>query len=518
MENPLETDEGKARIDEAVAAAMNAQLSEAVHELSFQMKSVIQDSLTQIKSDILNEIEEKQAASNPTAPGAPTKNKSMKIKKENKEEIFRLPHRFNGFGDRNSDDDDASTISNLSNNSDIQFITALLNPKYKNPDAASKQEADRMAKIQEKYLNKIPILKYAEDEPEKHNYQSWKRAYIKYLSVLCPPLAETTRNFLSSIDIDAFIQNGDKVPFPKLPREDYPDLTKLSAMSAISASVSVDFDHLVDENTLTDIFPSLLQLHCFLQPNSDEDRSDSVAEFWNLRMGDENISQFGKKLRQAKEQINEQHGSVQISNQHLLAALKNGVKLGKQSEAFKDALLALRLQGKKLNFTSTITWLHHNRIKSSGAPSASAARFRGGGSGRGKGGKGRGGKGRGGGKNRGGISGTVTWKDSYYVVDGEEGEDTVTKPITQKQSNQPCFKQILEGKCNRKDCPYNHHFNIVDRRKDAGQNDSDQEENKASSSNSASSASSNPKVVTFSDQKNSNSAGAATSTWTNKDE
>ena len=63
---------------------------------------------------------------------------------------------------------------------------------------------------------------------------------------------------------------------------DYLDLGFINTqpmLLLISQIVSDDFIHLVDSETLTDIFPSLVNIHLCCAPNSSEDRTDALGNF-----------------------------------------------------------------------------------------------------------------------------------------------------------------------------------------------------------------------------------------------
>ena len=98
-------------------------------------------------------------------------------------------------------------------------------------------------------------------------------------------------------------------------------------MEAISSTVSDDFIHFVDEETLTDIFPSLLNIHFACNPNSSQDRTDALGRFWKMTMtkADRTLFKFGNRLKQAATNINEQFGSTVVTQEMLVAALKLGI-------------------------------------------------------------------------------------------------------------------------------------------------------------------------------------------------
>lgn len=372
-----------------------------------------------------------------------------------------------------SDDDDAADENGsvVSHASDVQFITKMLHPSFQNKDAITKQDQDRLKQVQDKFLQKIPLLQYSGVNEKTHNYAKWLKALLKYFSVLSPALAETTKVFLSTIDIDEFVQsdNPSSIVSPKIPEHSYPDLMKLLAYSAITNSLSTEFEALIEENTMTNIFPMLAVIHCFCQPNSSDDRTDAQAGFWLLRMvANENIFQFGKRVREQADVVNSQSSTVVITDEQMIACLKIGVKHGTQSDKFTQPLATLKLLHKKLNFQSTLTWLHNqsrtyedtkiNEQKFS--HSVSMARTRGGKSG--SRGGGRGGKF----ARKGGKGGKGDAKqNSYYVSTDDDGDEVITKEIKEKKLGQPCFNHIQlrnEGGCKRAKCPYDHNFNIVD--------------------------------------------------------
>lgn len=370
-------------------------------------------------------------------------------------------------------DDDVDVDDNgsvISQSSDVQFITKMLHPTFLNKDAITKQDQDRLKQVQDKFLQKIPMLQYSGVNEKTHNYTKWLKALLKYFSVLSPVLAETTKTFLSTIDIDEFVSdNPNSIVSPKIPEHSYPDLMKLLAYSAITNSLSTEFEALIEENTMTNIFPMLAVIHCFCQPNSSDDRTDAQAGFWLLRMvANENIFQFGKGVREQADVVNSQSPTVVITDEQMIACLKIGVKHGAQSDKFTQSLATLKLLHKKLNFQSTLTWLHNqsrtyedtkiNEQKFS--HSVSMARTRGGKSG--SRGARRGGKS----ARKGGKGGKGDAKqNSYYVATDDDGDEVVTKEIKERKLGQPCFNHIQlrnEGGCQRSKCPYDHNFNIVD--------------------------------------------------------
>ena len=188
-------------------------------------------------------------------------------------------------GIKNEVDSQSDAGSKSSHSSDVAFLKQLNKPQYKNADAVTKYEQDRLYKIQESLKANIPKLAYnkpdvsskpTQDEdalPLTHNYLQWQKALFKYYTSLSPVLAETTENFLNRLNVDDFIHGKKSIDFPEIENEDYPDLVKFQAMTAISTTVSEDFIHLVDEDSLVDIFPSLVNLHCTCRPNSADGRS-----------------------------------------------------------------------------------------------------------------------------------------------------------------------------------------------------------------------------------------------------
>lgn len=111
--------------------------------------------------------------------------------------------------------------------------------------------------------------------------------------------------FLNSADIDNFIQ-GNEPTYPTLDQSEYPDLTKLQAMTALQTSVSSDFEYLIDMESMVDIFPSLLRLHCTCRPNSDDDRAEELISFWDMKMtSKQTVSQFVSELLKAMKHYND---------------------------------------------------------------------------------------------------------------------------------------------------------------------------------------------------------------------
>ena len=298
------------------------------------------------------------------------------------------------------DDGDAQSNagSNSTNSSEVAFLKQFIKPQYKNADAVTKYEQDRLYKIQESLKANIPKLAYnkpdvssnptqdADAVPLTHNYLQWQKALFKYYTSLSPVLAETTENFLNQLNVDDFIHGKKSANLPPLTDEDYPDLVKFQAMTAISTTVSEDFVHLIDEDSLVDIFPSLVNLHCTCRPNSADGRSDEMASFWELRMQTgETAVKFGKRLMNAMKAFNSISPVDKISETMLASVLKNGVKKGAHSEQYSQALMTMKFKIQNPSFNSMLLWLDQNVDKTKSAPTqqASAVRTRGGGRDRG---------------------------------------------------------------------------------------------------------------------------------------
>ena len=418
-----------------------------------------------------------------------------------------------------SSDDDASvssSVSDKSNKSDVQFISHITRQRLTNDDAAIKQTFDQLNKIREKRLKAIPMLKFTEentdsfDGAQTHNYVKWLQNLLKFFATLSPQLANATKEFLASLDVDNYLTNSGKIQYPTLDEEDYPNLMKITAMDAISQTVSEDFIHLVDSETLTDIFPSLVNIHFCCAPNSSEDRTDALGRFWSLTMtkADRTIFRFSARLKKTSITINEQFGSTVVTQEMLVSALKIGVLKGEVSKGYTEALKSLRFNiasKNKYDFHMIVNLLHNLRDKTYDVVkhpqviendttqtqdhSASMAKTRGGLT-RGGGGKGRGGKGAG----RGGKGGKGRNRErNYYFNTSPTGEDVVTKEVTPKTGvNSPCFKQIKYGECNNNDCPFNHDFEVVDRRRKQKQRSTESKYDQDSSSSSSSSANTSP--------------------------
>ena len=412
-----------------------------------------------------------------------------------------------------SSDDDTSVSSNVSdksNKSDVQFISHITRQRLTNDDAAIKQTFDQLNKIREKRLKAIPILKFTEentdsfDGAQTHNYVKWLQNLLKFFATLSPQLANATKEFLASLDVDNYLTNSGRIQYPALDEEDYPNLMKITAMDAISQTVSEDFIHLVDSETLTDIFPSLVNIHFCCAPNSSEDRTDALGRFWSLTMtkADRTIFRFSARLKKTSITINEQFGSTVVTQEMLVSALKIGVLKGELSKGYAEALKSLRFNiasKNKYDFHMIVNLLHNLRDKTYDVVkhpqviendttqtqdhSASMAKTRGGLT-RGGGGKGRGGKGAG----RGGKGGKGrNIERNYYFNTSPTGEDVVTKEVTPKTGvNSPCFKQIKYGECNNNDCPFNHDFEVVDRRRKQKQRSTESKYDQDSSSSSSS--------------------------------
>lgn len=365
-----------------------------------------------------------------------------------------------------------------SNDSDVEFISSMLKPDYKNKDMAIKASQDRLKSIQEKYYNKIPMLSYKKSDADDptvelmHNYNKWVVALLKYFSVICPPLEQETTLFLRSIDIDQFLSTGESPSEPFIDPDVYSEFTQLQARSTIESKVSEDFEELVDQDSMVNIFPTLLNIHCFCKPNSDDERSEAVSAIWSSTLGEhEKISTYAARLKKQRKSINEQYLKEKVTMEDLGIIMKRGVLSSQQGDKFKEAYSMMKYRERKPAFEHQVIWLHHNRSNRT-TQQSSAVRMRGGGRGNSRGnsrgarggrGRGKGSKGRG--KGRKGQSrdpeGAV-WNDSYYAIEDEEGNTLITKPVADRRASQPCFTKFEDGKCEDPECPYSHAFNLVE--------------------------------------------------------
>ena len=425
-----------------------------------------------------------QMHSTPDAPKKHIKNKRRNAKVK-AEPTFGDPY--------DSDESQMSTISCISNEDDLKIIKTLLKPKFTNTDHGTKDQLQQLSKIQEKFRLQIPKLKYSDSQSKDtsisptHNYGIWIKQLLRYYTVLSPKLAKAVKAYLSSIDVDDLISGtptSSSTNVPELSEDDYPLIMRLSAVNAITESLSDDFIELAHDS-LTDIFPTLASIVVICAPNTQEDRTENLSEFYTLKQrGGEQLFNFATRLTETRKRINEQYDSdrPQITNEQLYATFIQGVKKGAQSEAYAAAINALKLKERKSeNLRTAVLWLHsmcdRTKLKNSKTPSeskhdASAARTRGGGrggkGGRGRGGKGKGGKGKGNRQSALNMSGKTIWKDTYYKVQDDDGKDIVTQPVPPAtKSSKPCFTHIIDGECTNDDCPYNHEFNIVDLRQDS---------------------------------------------------
>ena len=433
-------------------------------------------------SELTEQLTEQQVAIDMAKHATPL---APQVKKEPKDHsIAKMRLGFGGS--------QASANSNVSQGSaDVQFLRTMINPNY--GDAATlsktKQEQYMLAKIQSEYKAKIPVLTYTAPTDQVSavsNYHEWRQCLLQYYTVLSPVLAETTKFFLDGIDIDKFLDgNSTNVIYPVIDDVDYPDLIKLMAKSAITSTIPTALKYLVEQETMTDIFPSLKNLHCVLQPNSVEQRTSQLIKFWDSKMlSADTISIFGGRLQQIFDQHNASTTTEKIPQSQLLAAFKNGVATGAHSLRYKEALKVMKYRSQQLDFQNSVIWLEANvdatqaLTPTPADQQASAARTniqqgpggeRGYQRGRGDKGKGgKGGKGRKGGKNANpapnpSIAGSPTYNQTYYKVEDADGNEVITKEVSDRRGAQPCFTKFQEGKCDREDCPYSHDFNLESR-------------------------------------------------------
>ena len=415
-------------------------------------------------SELTQQLTEQQVAITLATP-------APKVKKEADISIAKMKLGFGGS--------QKSAHSNVSNCSEeVEFLRAMINPKYNDASTLSKtkQEQYMLAKIQSEYKAKIPVLSYTaptDAVSAVSNYHEWRQCLLQYYTVLSPVLAETTKVFLDGIDIDKFLDGQNNTfTYPIIEDADYPNLIKLLAKSAITSTVPTTLKYLVEQETMTEIFPSLKNLHCVLQPNSVEQRTSQLIQFWDMKMlSTDTVSLFGGRIQQVFDQHNATTMTEKIPKSQLLAAFKNGVTKGAHSLRYKEALKVMKYRSQQLDFQNTVIWLEANAdntqpLTPTDVQQASAVRTRGGKGGRGGRG-GRGGKGGKGGKGTGVdpaanpvVSGNTTYNQTYYKVEDAEGNEIITKEVSDRRSTQPCFTKFQEGKCDRQDCLYSHDFNL----------------------------------------------------------
>ena len=457
------------RQTEKQADIFTAQLSEQTAQTA-NFHSQLSEQAAKV-SELTQQLAEQQVAMTLATPvNAP------KVKQEVDKSIAKMKLGFGGS--------QISSHSNASNCSqEVEFLRQMIHPKY--DDALTlnktKQEQYMLAKIQSEYKAKIPVLTYTaptDTVSAVSNYHEWRQCLLQYYTVLSPVLAETTKVFLDGIDIDKFLDGQSKsFTYPVIDDADYPNLIKLMAKSAITSTVSTSLKYLVEQETMTDIFPSLKNLHCVLQPNSVEQRTSQLIQFWDMKMlSADTISIFGGRMQQIFDQHNSTTITEKIPQSQLLAAFKNGVAKGAHSLRYKEALKVMKYRSQQLDFQNTVIWLEANvdatqaLTPTPADQQASAARTNRGGKGGGRGrGGGRGGKGGKGGKGdkdappNPAISGTATYNQTYYKVEDSDGNEIITKEVSDRRRTQPCFTKFQEGKCEREDCLYSHDFNVESR-------------------------------------------------------
>jgi len=187
-------------------------------------------------------IVEKKVNEQPNAPNAANVQPATKVKKE----------------DSNDDgyDSEDSNLSMITNQDDVKVIKSILKPKYNNQDHMTKEQQSQLARIQQQYRSKIETLKYSTLESKEnkgeivvHNYGVWIKSLLKYFTVLSPTLVKSVKTYLSSIDIDEFMESGSvSAEIPQMSDEEYPLITRLAAVSAITDSLSADFQHLAEDS------------------------------------------------------------------------------------------------------------------------------------------------------------------------------------------------------------------------------------------------------------------------------
>ena len=274
-------------------------------------------SLVTVNKQLTTRLDELE--SNPsTPPGAPVKQK--KISKKNLKNLSvkiesNDPFSVSDTQGYDSDESQQSGISCISNKDDLQFITSISKPGFQNTEQSKKDQRMQLLKIQERYRNTIPKLAFDASVaglPPTHNYGVWIKKLLMYYTVLSPQLAKSVKLFLSSIDIDEILKDGaSSAKAPELSEEIYPLIMRLSAMSSLVDSLDGDFVHLAEES-MTDIFPTLVNILAICAPNSQEDRTENLADFFSLRHEDsEALFKFSARLENYAEKVNGQYDTEQ---------------------------------------------------------------------------------------------------------------------------------------------------------------------------------------------------------------
>ena len=458
--NPDSHDEAKTQREH------NARVSARLDDQANQLSSIASD-LKSFQTNLLDLVSKRNSGTtNGNTPLSPGPDPTVSIKNEPNQDITT---------DEQNDQD----------------ILVLTHPQFHNKDTTAKTDLDRMFKIRQYQLNKIPLLDDSNNPTTQGstNFAVWKKEVVKYFGLYDKQFQNWIVKAAASINIDEAAQNKNYL-FPVLPSSIKKQLSMMDLIemtSAITNRISSTYEFLVSNIDNNDVAKAFFTVYVFMEPNSMDTRTQSLKDLFTLELPSDlgySIPKFAHQIRQMANKINDHHGHQMINEIAVISTLRNAIRASARAEAYSSALSSIK---DTTSLSQFLTHLSNNveahklpKIPTDGA--ANMARTRGGGGG-GKG-RGRGGKGGGKGGNR-----NRNNRTTYLTgTNPQNGTQVVGKVIQPKQIKDPCFKMFTQGKCNRKDCPYNHKFNVISTDEDPEErkhNVREEEEEKNISANNA---------------------------------
>ena len=361
----------------------------------------------------------------------------------------------------------------------------LSQPKFSAPDTATKVNADRLYKIRLNHaakITKLRNLKNTEDFAASNinwfetrtTYCWWKRDVETYFRLLSPHLYEWTKHVTPQLDFDKIIDDPN-FEHPAIPDElNLSTLDLLEATQVLTASFSDDYSHLIDDIGPTEVSQAFFRAVIYFEPNSVDTRSLALRSFYTQEIHDNfSIDRFASELRKKQRAVNTLHGQTLITENCLVSTLRTAIQRSSRQPVYAQALSSVKAHSLNLQqFLGHLNRCADFTLMPASSASANMARTRGGstnrggatgrGNTRGRGGRGRGGRGRGrGGSAYGPRTTSEAKQDVYLTAKDKSGNLLVGKTISQKKIKDPCFHLFTKGKCTRKECPYNHNFNVI---------------------------------------------------------
>ena len=167
-------------------------------------------------------------------------------------------------------------------------IYDLTRPTFKNNDTMSKVDLDRMLKIRQSQLSKIPVLDDVKNNDLNGlttNFPEYKEQLLKYYGLFDKTFLEWIKIQAAAINIDEAATNP-KFKFPQLPAEFHQKLTTIDLieMTDATSKVSKTYSFLLSDVGPADVVKAFFAVYVYMQPNSMDTRNQSLKTFFTREL------------------------------------------------------------------------------------------------------------------------------------------------------------------------------------------------------------------------------------------